>query len=356
MLDALTLERRQTVGPLLTGATFVGALAVAALLAAAILVVAGVPAASLIDELIVQVFLTTDGLAQTTTAAIPLVFVGLSAALAFRLGFWNIGIEGQFWIGAILATAVATGDLGPEPVRLLPLLLAATLGGAAWIALPLYLKLRWSVSEVVATLMLSNIAYLLLQHVLFGALRDPAANFPVSANFDPAERLPGLGWGEVHAGLILAVLAVLACTVLIRATRLGFYAEVVGSAPSVAAAAGLPVAHTTALFVLLSGAMAGLAGGIVVAGTEHRLTQFVGLNMTFGGIVVAVLARLEPLAVVPAAFFMAGLAVAGATLKVFYGVSEGIVLLIQGITLLCILIAQFFATFRISLRHAAPAA
>ena len=348
MLDRLTLERRAVVPPALAAASFAGSLAIGLLLSALVLVFAGVPATLLAEELVVQVFFTADGLAQTVTTAIPLVLVGLCTAMAFRVGFWNIGIEGQLWLGAIAATALSVHDVGPPGLRLPLMLLASALAGAVWIGIPLVLKLRLGVSEIVVSLLLSNVAFLLLQHVLFGALRDPGANFPVSPPFGLEERLGQLGWGRTHFGLAMALLAALLTAVLVRATRPGFYAKVVGAGPDAARTAGLPVVATVAGFVLLSGALAGLAGGIIVTGTEYRLTQFVGLNATFSGIVVATLARLDPLGVVIAAFFVAGLYVAGGTLKVFYGVSEGIVVLIQGILLLTLLVGQFAATYRVA--------
>jgi ABC-type uncharacterized transport system permease subunit len=348
MLDRISLERRAVVPRRLAVASFLGSLALALALAALVLVLAGVPAGLLAEELVVQVFLTSDGLAQTVTTAIPLVVVGLGAAMAFRVGFWNIGLEGQLILGAIAATAVTVADIGPEPLRLPLMLLAAALAGAVWIVLPLLLKLRLGVSEIVVTLLLSNIAYLLLQHVLFGALRSPAANFPVSPDFNPAEKLALLGWGRIHVGLWVALATASLCAVLVHASRPGFYARVVGRGREAATALGLPVAATIGGFVLLSGALSGLAGGLIVAGTEHRLSQFVGLQATFSGILVATLARLDPLGIVVAAFFVAGVYVAGGTLKVFYGISEGIVVLLQGLELLVILVGRFSATYRVA--------
>jgi simple sugar transport system permease protein len=348
MLDRFALERRAVVPRSLAAASFLGSLLVALVLAALVLVAAGVPAGLLAEELVVQVFLTPDGLAQTVTTAIPLVLVGLGAAMAFRVGFWNIGLEGQLVLGAIAATAVSVADAGPGPLRLPLMLAAAALAGAAWIAPALYVRLRLRVSEIVVTLLLANIAYLLLQHVLFGALREPSANFPVSPGFDAAEKLSLLGWGRIHAGLVIALVTAVLCAVLVHASRPGFYARVVGSGPDAARAAGLPVAATIAGFVLLSGALCGLAGGLIVAGTEHRLTQFVGLQATFSGILVATLARLDPLGIVVAAFFVAGIYVAGGTLKVFYGISEGIVVMLQGLVLLVLLVGRFVATYRVA--------
>lgn len=352
MLERVVLERRQSLPAWHQGLVFGASLTFGLALSAAVLVAAGVPPQALLRELVVQVFLTRSGLAQTLTMATPMVLLGLSAALALRLRFWNIGVEGQVLLGAILATLVAINGLGGAGLHL-PLMLAASmLGGLLWIAVPLLLKLRLSVSEVVVTLLLSNVAYLLLQHLLFGPLRDPARNFPTSPVFDPLSRLPRLDFGNLHAGLFVALALAVAVALLTRRSRLGFYGRLVGDNPAAARAAGLPVVATTAAFVLLSGALAGLAGGLVVAGTEYRLTQYVGLHATFSAIVIAVLARFDPLAVVVAAFFVAGVYVAGTTLKVFYGIPEGVVLIVQGTVLLSVVAGQFFASYRIDLEGA----
>lgn len=355
MLDRIALERRQDAGLAREAAAYAGGLALGLAIAAAVLVASGVPAKALGEELVVQVFLTATGLAQTATIAVPLVLVGLAAALAMRVRFWNIGLEGQLWLGAVGASGVALFDLGPEAVRLPVMLAAAAFLGAAWIALPLLFRLRLGVSEIVLTLLLSNVAFLFLQHLVFGAWHDPANNFPVSAPFDAAERLAKLGFGNLHAGLFVALAAAGLAAVLVGRTRLGFSAAAVGLNPVAARAAGLPVGATIAAMVLISGALAGLAGGVIVAGTEYRLTQYVGMNATFSGIVVAFVARFHPLGAIAAAAALAGLYNAGATLKVFYGLSDAVVVLIQGIVLTSLLVAQFFAAYRIEIAAGKPA-
>jgi ABC-type uncharacterized transport system permease subunit len=356
MLDGIVLERRQHVARGRAAVSFAGGLLVAAAISVLVLLAAGASADTLWDDLIVQVFLTRDGLTQTATIAVPLILVGLSSALAMRLKFWNIGIEGQLWLGAIGASAIAINDVGPEPLRLILMLIVSALFGALWIALPLFLKLRFGVSEIVLSLLLSNIAYLYLQHLLFGAWRDPAFSFPVSITFDPAEQLSQLGLGNLHSGLWIAFAIVAIMAIVIGRTRLGFYATAIGLNPMTARATGLPVTRTIVIVVFLSGALAGLAGGVIVAGTEHRLTQFIGAHSTFSGIVVACLAFLRPVGVLIAAFAVAGVYNAGTTLKVFYGLSEATVLLIQGIVLMCLLIAQFFSTYRIAVQPSASRA
>ncbi len=349
MLDRVTLQRRLNPPRALTAAVFSGSILAGALIVVIVLVAAGAPAQTLFDDLIVQVFIAPAGLMQTVTIAIPLSLAGLASAVAMRLKFWNIGIEGQLWLGAIGATGIAIHDIGPEPIRLIVMLTVAASFGVLWIALPLLLKLRFGVSEIVLSLLLSNVAYLLLQHLLFGAWRDPTNSFPVSPRFDTVERLPQLGGGSLHWGLWVALAAILSMAVLIEKSRLGFYATAIGLNPAAAHATGLPVKATTIVVVLLSGALAGLAGGVIVTGTEYRLTQFIGVNATFSGIVIAFLARLKPLAILGSAVAVAGVYNAGTTLKVFYGLSDAIVVLIQGIVLLCLLIGQFFSTYRIAI-------
>lgn len=348
MFERISLIRRQNVPLARRLGTFVAGLAVGIALSALLLWFAGVPGDALIDELFVQVFLTSDGLAQTVTAAAPLILVGLSSAFATRVRFWNIGIEGQLWWGAIAAAAIGIYDIGPPSLRVPLMLLAACLAGAAWIGLPLILKLRFNISETVLTLLLTNIAFLFVQHLLFGAWKDPATGFPTSPQMEPVEQLAKFGWGNVGISIVIALVLALLAWIVIDRSRLGIYATAVGLNPTTARASGLPVTVTIAALVLLSGALSGLAGGLAITATEYRLTQFLGGNYTFSGIVIGFLARTHPLGVVVAAFCVAGMFTAGSSLKVFYSLSDAVVVLVQGIILISLLAAQFFATYQLA--------
>lgn len=347
MLDRLTLERRQGASFALRTGSYAGSLVLAVLLSLGVLVASGVPTGALWQELVVQVVASPSGQAQLLTIATPMLLVGLSAAVCLRLRFWNIGIEGQLLLGGICATWVALTDLGGA-YRLPLMLLAAMFGGALWVAGPLFLKLRLGVSEVITTLLTTNIAFLFLQHLLFGAFGDPTFNFPSSPVFDAAERLPRLGFGSVHAGLFIALACVLGTVWVAHRTRFGFASRFTGDNPAAARTIGFPTGRVMIVSVLAGGALAGLAGGVVVTGTEFRLSQQIGLHATFNGIVIAALARNEPLWIIPVSALIAGLTVAAASLKVFYGVSEGIVLVIQGLILLCLVSGQFLTEYRVS--------
>lgn len=348
MFDAAFLVRRQAPGLLLSGACYAGGLFVGLAISAILLVQAGVPAGALVDEFLVATFLTSDGLSQTLTAALPLVLVGLASAVAMRVRFWNIGIEGQLWLGAVAATWVSLGGIGPEPLRLPLMLVLGAVVGAAWIALPLWLKLKWGVNEVISTLLLGSIAFLLVQHLLFGVWRDPATNFPVTTAFPEASRFAATGWGQLHYGFLLVGAVTAALWYLLDYTRLGFYADAVGHNIKTARAAGLPVGATITGLVLLSGALSGLAGVTIIAGTEHRLSQVVGNGYLFSAIVVAYLARAKPVWVLVVALALGAVFTAGNVLKVFYSISEGMIVLVQGTVLISILMAQFFSTYALS--------
>ncbi|TYC60504.1 ABC transporter permease [Rhodobacterales bacterium] len=353
MLDGTLLLRRQTVPGWLRGACYTGGLVFGLGLSAVLLVSMGIAPSDLFQEFVIQTFMTYQGLGQTVTAATPLVLVGLGTALAMRVRFWNIGIEGQLWCGAMAATWVAINDIGPESLRIPLMMAAAMIAGLLWIAIPLILKLWWSVSEVISTLLLGSIAFFWVQHMLFGAWRDTTTGFATSPSFDAAERLSLLGWEQVHGGIWIALTAVLVCTWLTGVSRLGLQAKAVGENMRAAKAAGLPVLTTIAVFVLGSGALCGLAGAVITAGTEYRLSQSLGQGYLFSGIVVAFLARANPLAVLVVAFALGGITTTGGVLKVFYGVSEAVVLMAQGIVLLSVLAAQLFADYRLSERRLA---
>ncbi|WP_246706435.1 ABC transporter permease [Rhizobium laguerreae] len=348
MIDTAFLVRRHAPSPVLSGLCYAGGLLFGLGVSAALLVQAGVSADALVDEFLVATFLTSEGLSQTLTAALPLALVGLSSAVAMRVRFWNIGIEGQLWLGAIAATWVALEGIGPETLRLPLMLVLAAFAGAAWIALPLWLKLKWGVNDVISTLILGSIAFLVVQHLLFGVWREPSTNFPVTAFYPESSRFAAVGWGQLHYGLLVVIAVTAVLWYALEYTRLGLYADAVGYNAKAAQAAGLPVRLTIIGLVLLSGALSGLAGATIVAGTEHRLSQVVGNGYLFSAIVIAYLARAKPIWIVLVALALAAVFTAGNVLKVFYGISEGMIVLVQGTVLISVLMAQFFSTYSLS--------
>lgn len=314
----------------------------------AILVGAGVSPGSIYDEFIAFTFFNASGIANVIIEATPLVLVGLGAAVAFRVNYWNIGIEGQFFAGVIGATIVAIFDVGPPWLRL-PLMLLFGFGfGALWAVPPMLLKMKLNVSEVITTLLFNYLAFYFVLNQVYGAWKDPASGFPHSQQYDEgSERLPLIGWEQVHYGIVIAAAAVIVVWWLVERSRFGIQSRFVGMNPRMALAIGLPVSGIMATSALLSGALAGGAGVVMAAASEFRLTPSIAAGYGFSGVVIAFLAGNRPVATLAVAFLMGGLYTAGESVKVFYGLPAAMVGLIQAIIVLFVASAEFFVRYRI---------
>src|SRR4029077_14104186 len=195
-------------------------------ISAALLVAAGVKASALFDEFIVENFSDPENLHSILFQGAPLIFVGVSAALAFRVRFWNLGIEGQMIFGGIAATAVSFYDIGPPTLRLPLMMLFAALAGMAWILVPIWLRMRWRVNEIIVTLLLNYVALNFLLHLLYGPWLDPQDAFPHSPQFHSYGRLPEIGWG-LSSALVMALVFTALAAWLVQSTRFGFYTRFV---------------------------------------------------------------------------------------------------------------------------------
>ncbi len=349
MLSPIYLVPRQQIPVWIRAATFIGGIVLGLLISFGILVASGVTPGQIINEFVVYVFLDLNGLAQVVTASTPLVLVGLASAAALKLKFWNIGVEGQMWLGCIAATGVALYDIGPEWLRLPLMFVAAAVAGAAWVSIPAYLKLRFGVNEIITSLLLTYVAFKLVEHLLFGAWHDPGSAFPNSRHYDEGvERLARFGWGSSHTGIWIAVGASLVLWFVMTRSRFGFYMDAIGVNVNTARAAGVPVVLTIAVAVVMSGGLAGMAGAGLIAGQEYRMTLFIAWGYTFSGIVIAFIGRFRPIPVVITAFVVGGVYTAGDTLMVFYQLPRAITTLIEAIILLSLVTVEFFSRYHIT--------
>ncbi len=323
---------------------FVG-LAISALM----LIVSGVKPSGLLNEFVVAIFKSQRNVAAVLSYAAPLTIVGVSAAIAFKARFWNIGIEGQVIFGAIGATLVANYDIGVPAIRLVLMALAAIVAGMLWIALPLFLKLRLQVNEIISTLLMNYIAFNLLLHLLYGPWKDPQSSFPNSKLFEDFERLMPIGWQNLNLSVPIAVLLVLLAGWLLGMSRYGFLLNFVYANARMARALGVKIVGLTLLFALASGALSGFGGFIISTGIESRLTQSFFVGYGFSGILIAFLARNNPFAVAFFALLIAVLMVAGQSLQVFYQIPFAMVQLIQAIIVICVAASEFFIHYRLRL-------
>ena len=293
---------------------------------------------------------STFALSETLTRTTPLILTGLAATVAFRAKLWNIGAEGQLYMGALAAVAIGTGAITASPVIMLPLIiLSGALAGGLFMLGPAWLKTRLGVDEVVTTLLLNFVVLLFVGMMLEGPLQDPMSlGWPQSAPIIDAAALPQLvAKTRLHFGLIIAVAACILLWILIQKTVTGFEIRAVGDNPAAASYAGMGARNVMLKVALISGGLAGLAGVGEVAGLKGYLTQDLSPGFGYAGIVVAMLAQLNALAVMVAAFFIAAVFVGADAMSRAIGISNYIADLIVATSLLTMLIANLFVRFRL---------
>ena len=350
----LRLElRSQTPRALLLGAPLL-AIGFTLLISSLLVAWAGAPVGQAYALLLQGGFGSRFAITETLTRATPLIFTGLAAAVAFRARLFNIGAEGQLYLGALAAVAVGglhggTG-FGLTPWLLLPLMMAAAaLAGAALLLVPALLKSRLAVDEVVVTLLLNFIVLLFVGAMLDAPMKDPTSmGWPQSVAIQEVLQLDKLvPRSRVHTGLLGALACALALWALLRFTTLGFEIRAVGSGARAAAFAGMPVGWVTVKVALLSGALAGVAGAVEVAGRAGYVTLDMSPGYGYSGIVIAMLAALHPLGVVAAAVFVAGILVGADSMSRVVGVPTYIAEVINAVALLSVLVATMFTQYRL---------
>ena len=310
------------------------AVASAVLLGGALAVVGGADPAVAIGALISGSVGSFASIAQTLVKTTPLLLTGIAVMVAFQSGVFNIGAEGQFLVGALVATAV--GTRGPFPGQAVVALAAGALAGASWAAIAAALRIRRGVHEVITTILLNFIALYLVSWAVSGPLQEASGSYPQSDRLAPTALLWWLPWMRVHVGAIIALLTAAVAGVAMSRTRLGLRLRASGLNPVAARFAGFPVERDLAVAFALSGALAGLAGAIEVTGVTGRLFERIASGYGYTAIAIALLGGLHPAGVVAAAVFFAALATGAGAMERSAGVSSVLVLAVQGATLLAI--------------------
>ena len=285
--------------------------------------------------------------------ATPLLLIALGLALCYRSNVWNIGAEGQYVIGAITAGCVALmaqKDTGPWIVP--AILLAGIAGGMLWAGLAALLRDKFNASEILVTLMLVYVAILLLGVLVEGPLKDPNGyNFPQSKTFEAVTQIPRLFKGSrVNIGLILALLAAAGSWVFLFRTRAGFALQVGGLAPAAARYAGYSSRRALYIALLVSGATAGLAGALEVAGPIGQLSPFVPAGYGFAAIIVAWVGRLHPIGMIFSSILMSMFYIGGEMAQSRLGLSKSLTGVFQGLLLFSLLGCDTLIAYRIRLK------
>ncbi|GAB5446300.1 ABC transporter permease [Gymnodinialimonas sp.] len=345
----MRLERRTEVPVTLIIVAPLIAVAVALTLAAGLIAAAGVNPLAAYGEMLRGAFGSRLSITETLTRATPLILTGLAAAIAFRARLWNIGGEGQFFMGALI-TAWVGHSLGlPPALGIAVLLVFGMAAGATLLAGPAYLRLRFGVDEVVTTLLLNFIVILFVGLMVEGPLRDPLAfGWPSSVPVDGDYRLPDLvARTRLHVGFLIAIAAAGAVWLILSRTVFGAETRAVGLSASAASFAGISLPKNLMAVALFSGALAGLAGSMEVLGVTASVTTTMSPGFGYAGIVVAMLAALHPAGVVVAAIFVATVFVGADAMSRATGVPSFIADVIVALCLLTMLVALLFTTYRV---------
>ncbi len=352
----LRLERRATPSRGTTLVVPVVSVALALLVGGLVLLASGEDPVAVYRAMFNGAFGSRNSLAETLVKTIPLLLTGLGVGIAFRMQLWNIGAEGQLYLGAIAATGIALFVMPAAPASLLipAMMLAGLAGGAAWGLIPGFLRARLGVNEIITSLMLNYVAILLADQLVHGPWRNPIGfGFPGTAQFPEAAWLPRWGTTRVHLGLAFGLLAAGLVWVVLRRSRWGYEIGVMGGNERAARYAGMPTARNILLVMAFSGALAGLAGMSEVAGIGHQLQRNLSPGYGYTAIIVAWLGRLHPAGIGLVAFLLAGLLVGGDQIQMSMGLPAAIAPMLQGTILFFLLGGEALGRYRL-VRGRAP--
>lgn len=349
----LRVERRAMPSPRVVLGVSLLAIVVALIAAGIFFQAYGVSPIRAYGDIIKGAFGSRLGLTETVRRAIPLLLCGVGLTIAFRALFWNIGAEGQLLIGATAATGVALFSGLPGPLLLPAMFLTGFAAGAFWGAIPAALKARLGINDVITTLMMNYIAIYIVEWLIHGPWKGPTMRgFAYTDRFPAAAILPTIGITRIHwptlvIGLVLAVLTF----VLVKRTRWGFEIRVVGENPHAARFAGISHFKITVLAMVVSGGLAGLAGVGEVAGIHHMLLGPTHVSMGYGytAIIVAWLARRNPLAVIVTSLLFAVIMRGGDVIKVSLGLPFQLVNVFNGLILFFLIGSEILMRYRIRL-------
>lgn len=291
-----------------------------------------------------------NGLSETFVKMIPLLLTGLGVSIAFRMQLWNIGAEGQLYLGAIFASGATLFLIPDAPaiVMIPAMMVAGMIGGALWGCIPGVLRAYLGANETITSLMLNYVAIQLADYLVHGPWRDPLAfGFPGTSQFPEAAWLPRYDTYRAHLGLLFGLIAAAILWVGLRRTRWGYELAVMGDNPRAATYAGMRTRRAIVVVLAVSGALAGLAGMSEVAGVGHQLQRNFSPGYGYTAIIVAWLGRLNPITIIVVSFLLAGLLVGGDQLQLSMGLPSAVAPMLQGAILFFLLGGDFLNWYRI---------
>jgi general nucleoside transport system permease protein len=342
----LRLERRLNVTPGHAALARVGGVLVALIVAAVILALTGRNPLSLMWKSLDGTFGERQGLEEMGVLLTPILMNALAVHVALRMKIWNIGSEGQFFMGAWAAAGIGIYWTGPRYLVLLVMAMAAALAGAAWIVVPALARARWQVNEIITTLLLNFVAIQWVAWFSFDLWRDRAASVVQSTPVVQA-RMPFFpGSTTLFVSVLVPFIVAAGMFVVFRYTRWGYEVDMIGGNPRAAEFAGIRVARRIVVVMLISGAIAGVSGMLHLAGPAQRLNSSISNNYGLSGFIVAALAGSSVLGLVAGSIFIASMLHAGITLQ-SDGLSVFVVAAVYGLVLLGIAVGEVAGRYRV---------
>ncbi len=354
---SIKLEPRLETPRWLPWATTLGSVALALLITAIVLLAVGADPVRSFRAIYLAAFGNVGVFSDTLVKATPLILTGLACLLAFRMRLWNIGAEGQFYLGAWGATLIVEAVLGADAPGwvFIPLMLVSGFAfGAVWGFIPGILKARFNVNEIITTLMLNYISLYWVAYWVFGSWSE--RGFQMTPMFPRQSWLPRLtdyaasfkifSGLTLHLGFVFAILAVVAVWYVLTRTRFGYEIRLIGDNPNAAKYAGVNIAAMTIFVFMFSGGLAGIAGMSEVTGVVHRLQDRISPGYGFTAIIIAWLAKLNPWAIVPVAILFGGLLIGSREIQ-----PSGLARLLQGILLFTLISSEVLNRYRVKIER-----
>jgi simple sugar transport system permease protein len=353
----LTLEKRiEDIPKWLPAATSIGSVVLAFIISGLILKLIGGEPLRVAQFAYEATFGNWGVFSDTLVKATPLILVGLACTIAFQMKLWNIGAEGQFYVGAFAATMVVMVPLvppdTPKVVVIGAMMIMGLLGGALWAFLPGFLKARFQINEIITTLMLNYVAISWNNFWIFNSWSD--AGFQMTPTFERTAWLPRLAdyareyrifsGITLHLGVVFALIATVVVWWILARSRWGYEIKLIGDNPHAARYAGINIARNIVLVMMVSGALAGLAGMSEISGVVHRLQERISPGYGFTGIIVAWLAKLNPFALILVSILFGALILAGREIQ-----PAGLSMMLQGIILFMVISSDVLLRYKIRL-------
>lgn len=353
MQDFLTRRDAPLTSPVVGVLTSAGAALVALVAGAVMMWLMGTNPAAGYRELVLGIVGSRHGIAESLLKATPLLILGLGISVAFNASVWNIGAEGQLYMGALFSTWLALALRGLPAYLLWPVVLVAGVAaGALWAGIAGFLRARYQINEIIVTVMMNYVAIFFVQYMVSGPLREKGS---VGVGFPQTDVIPEALWlprliprTRLHLGFLIAVLVAIGVHLLLKHTTLGYSLQAVGRNATAARFAGINASRTMIVAMVLSGALAGLGGLVEVFGIHHRLLDGVSPGYGFIAIIVALLGNRQPFQVALAAILLASLDFGAHTMQRGTGVPVSLVVTIEYLMVILIVATKILRTHRLT--------